>query len=136
MNIGRAFLATALRAVVAAIASAIAVVLGMFLGFVGGSGSSTLALAAFAVFFLAGWSLLPLVRESRALGVLAIAGWAHLGLLLAKYGASHVQGWMLGPWALASVGVLACLAFKPPTYMRWLVHSQGVEKANAENDNA
>jgi hypothetical protein len=78
-----------------------------------GGGGNALVLFAFVVFFFAGWSLLPIVRLSKAAAFILAVCWCGGAVYLATVGVGPVKGWMLGPWSLATFFVLGCLAVSP-----------------------
>jgi hypothetical protein len=104
-----------------AIAAAVSLAVGFFallLGVIGGGGREGIMLSTVVGLFGAGWAVLPAVRQSLLLAAVAALGWAYLGYQLSLFGAQSVKGWMVGPWIIATVGVLLCLAVQPPAYFR------------------
>lgn len=90
-----------------------AAVMGLFLGFIGGTGRSAIGIASFVAIFAFGWSLLPAVRVSSLLAILLATVWGYLGYRLWQIG-----DWMLGPWILASLALVICLVLQPPLFVR------------------
>lgn len=111
---------TIVRAVVAAAVSAGSVVLALLAGALGGSdsGRGGLSLAAVVMMFALGWALLPAIRISRVVAALSMGSWVALAVFLSQFGDGSVRGWMLGPYAFATLLLGACLVFNPPYYVR------------------
>lgn len=106
------------RAVLAALGATASIFFAMLSGFFGGgSGSDGLALSAAVSLFALGWALLPAVRESRLLAVAVLLGWAYIAFRLSQFGMESAKGWLLGPWVLATLGLVFCLIKLPPKYL-------------------
>ncbi len=106
------------RAALAAAGTAGAVVYALLGGIFSGNAKESLFFASLVALFGAGWALLPAVRASRVCTVLALVAWGTVAVFLARFGEPTVRGWMLQPWAVATAGLAACLAIKPPAYIR------------------
>jgi hypothetical protein len=117
MSLFKALGVTLLRAGVATLAFALA----SALAFAGGGGSGGFTLAASIGLAGLAWSVLPAIRASRVLAALAVLGWFYVGFRLWQFGAQEVKGWMLGPWLVATVVMVAGLVSEPPRYARALL---------------
>lgn len=84
----------------------------------GGGGGEALAFAAFAVFFLCGWTLLPLVRASRVLAIIILCAWIGAALRFFWFGKPWGGGLMVLVWFSATTFLLICLVRCPPHYLR------------------
>lgn len=84
----------------------------------GGGGAGLLALAGFAFFFLAGWSLLPLYRASRAFRLILGTCWILFGIgtLLVNAPGATLRPFSL--WLFATVCLLICLPRRLPDNRR------------------
>lgn len=107
------FLRGLLATFIAVLAAAAAMVVGFF-----GSGPGALFIGAFAAFTAFGWALLPAIRHSRALALVAAIAWVCLGASVSTLDNRPGVGWLIGPWLLATamVGLLLALPHmaKPP----------------------
>lgn len=106
-----------LRAIAASFVGIAAVALAMLVGALGSGGSEALHVASFVVFFGFGWSLLPTIRESLVLTIIAVVAWSYLGYWVSQFGEPHVRGWMLAPLIISTCTVLICLLIRPPRYI-------------------
>jgi hypothetical protein len=134
MPIFRALVQVVVRTLAASVVGAAAVALAMLSGVVGGSSESLMVGASFVVLFGIGWSLLPIVRESRLVALVVLALWAYLGFFLSQFGEPHVRGWVVEPWLWASCALVACLLFRPPPYIRQLAKTVSASTSHGDGN--
>lgn len=128
MSIASAISSTLVRTLAAAAAFCVAGVLGLFLAvFGGGTGSGAIELITVAGLLGAGWALLPMFRESYVLALVSASSWAYLGFRLSQFGEQSVHGWMLGPWAIATLAIVVGMFLEPPKYLRAPAQNDGFQ---------
>lgn len=62
--------------------------------------------AAFVAFTAFGWALLPAIRHSRALALVAAIAWVCFGAYVSSLDHRPGSGWLIGPWLLATLMVV------------------------------
>lgn len=68
--------------------------------------SGAARVAAFVSFTAFGWALLPAIRHSRALALVAAIAWVCFGAYVSTLGNRPGPGWLMGPWLLATLMVV------------------------------
>lgn len=98
-----------LRGIVATFVAALAAVGSLVVGFFGG-GAGALTIGAFVAFTAFGWALLPAIRHSRVLAVVATGTWLCLGTYVWTLGSPPSHGWLVGPWLMATLSMVLLIA--------------------------
>ena len=82
-----------------------------------GGTMETLRVSSSIVIFLFGWAALPAVRRNRFVGVIAALCWTAVTAYLCTFDLRNANGWLVGPWIWASLGIGLCLIANPPEYI-------------------
>lgn len=107
-----------IRALLAALGSALAIGLIVFSAVPYGGGGEEVRVAVCAILFLSGWAMLPAVRASAPMAIVSSVCWIVVAVYLRDFGEGRQRGELIAPWLVATFALIVCLVVSPPRYLR------------------